>query len=95
MGRLSVVDPDLICIEPPLALSKLLDDLRSANGGRWAGLPDAVGIFADGRVALREAKVAKKDRLSAAQHGFARAARQLLGQRLDLAVVEWGYDVAE
>jgi hypothetical protein len=95
MGRLHFVNTDLICIEPGPPLSQLLDDLRAANEGSLAGLPDAIAIFPDGRVALREAKVAKKDRLNQNQHTFARAARKALGTRLDLGVVEWGYEPGE
>jgi hypothetical protein len=95
MGRLRFVNTNLICIEPKPPLSQLLDELRAANGGSLAGLPDAIGIFPDGRIALREAKVAKKDRLNENQHVFARTARKALGARLDLAVVEWGYEAAK
>lgn len=95
LGRLRLIDTELMCVEPQPPLSELLQSLHTANGGRWAGLPDAVALFPDGRIALREAKVAKKDRLNAPQHAFARAARQLLGDKLDLAVIEWGYEVAE
>lgn len=95
-GRLTLVDPELICIEASSPLSDLLESLRLANNGSLGGLPDAVAIFPDGRVAMREAKVAKKgDRLNKAQHAFAPVARQLLGEKLDLAVVEWGYEAAE
>lgn len=95
LGKLRLLDPDLICIEPPPILDELLATLRDANGGRWAGLPDAIAIFPGGRVVFREAKVARKDRLSSPQHAFARVARQVLGTKADFAVVEWGYNVAE
>jgi hypothetical protein len=49
-----------------------------------------IALFPDGRVAMREAKVRGKDRLSKTQHPFARLVRALLGGSLDLAVVEWG-----
>jgi hypothetical protein len=95
MDRYRFVNTNLICVEPAPPLSEVLDELRTANGGSFRGLPDAVGIFPDGRVALREAKLAKKDRLNKNQHSFAIAARRVLGTRLDLAVVEWGYNAAE
>jgi len=95
LGELRLLDSDLVCIEPPPILAEMFAALRAANGDRWRGLPDAVAVFPDGRIAFREAKVAKKDRLNPPQHEFARAARRLLGDRLDLAAVEWGYDVAE
>jgi hypothetical protein len=94
LGELRLLDADLVCIEPPPVLDELFAALRAANGGRWAGLPDAIAIFPDGRIVFREAKVAKKDRLNAPQHAFARIARRLLGDKLDLAAVEWGYEVA-
>jgi hypothetical protein len=95
LGQLRFIDPDLFCVEPSVLLLDLLKKLHASNGGRWAGLPDAVAIFPEGRVAFREAKVAKKDRLNEPQHAFARVARRLLGVKLDLAVVEWGYEIAE
>ena len=58
-------------------------------------MPDVIALFPDGRVAMREAKVRRKDRLSKTQHPFARVARTLLGDRLDLAVIEWGDDLAQ
>lgn len=94
-GRLRLVDTDLICIEAVSPMSDLLESLRAANNGSLRGLPDAVGIFPHGKVVMREAKVAKKDYLSKTQHSFAPIARRLLGDDLDLAVIEWGYDVAE
>lgn len=95
LGVLRLLDPDLVCIEPPGPLKELFAALRAANGGRWAGLPDAVAVFPDGRIVFREAKVAKKDRLNPPQHAFARIARALLGEKLDLTAVEWGYEVAD
>lgn len=95
LGELRLIDPDLFCIEPPAPLDELLASLRAANEGRWAGLPDAIALFPDGRVVFREAKVAKKDRLNPPQHAFARVARRLLGRKLDLAAVEWGYEALE
>jgi hypothetical protein len=90
-GRCVLVGPDLVCLPEVGPLQALVTQLRAANGGRLGGLPDVIAMFADGRVALREAKnVAAKDKLGPKQHTFARAAQQLLGSRLDLAVVEWG-----
>lgn len=89
-----LVGADLICRSKQGEMAILLDQVRQANGNRWAGLPDVIGLFADGRIVMREAKVAGKDRISQTQHKFARLARALFGQRLDLAVVEWGYEQA-
>jgi hypothetical protein len=94
LGRMKLIGGDFRCLVAEGCLGELLDQLRAANEGKWAGLSDAIGIFGDGRVALREAKVAGKDPLSRAQHGFARVAQELLGDRLDLAVVEWSYEEA-
>ena len=81
---------DLVCVEKSGELGDLLDQLRIANGNRWRGLPDVIALFPDGRVAIREAKVSGKDRVSQTQHEFSKLARCVLGDRLDLAVVEWG-----
>jgi hypothetical protein len=94
LGELRFLDANLICVAAPAVLEDLLATLYAANGRRWAGLPDAIAIFPNGSIVFREAKVAKKDRLNRPQHAFARIARQLLGDKLDLAVVEWGYEVA-
>ena len=88
-----LMGPDLVCVRKEGQLGTLLDDLRAANRGSWAGLPDAIALFPDGRVVMREAKVAKRDRISKTQHTFAQVARGLLGDRLHLSVVEWGYEV--
>ena len=94
-GRVVFMSPDLVCVESTGELGHILQQIHSANGARWAGLPDAVGIFPDGRIAMRDAKVAGKDRLSPTQHAFARVARGLFSSRLDFAVVEWGRGVAQ
>lgn len=90
-GRCVLVGPDLVCVREDGALGELLAKLRAAAGGSLGGLPDVIGLFRDGRVVMREAKnVSAHDRIGRKQHRFARLARELLGQRLDLAVVEWG-----
>lgn len=71
-GQVRFVNTDFICIAPTPPLSDILEELRVANGNSLRGLPD-------GRVALREAKRARKDRLNDNQHAFARAAREALG----------------
>jgi hypothetical protein len=89
--RFVLMSPDLVCVEPRGEVEQFLLAMRDALGGRLAGLPDALAFFPDGRVVLREAKnVGAKDRLQPTQHEFARVARRLFGQRVDLAVVEWG-----
>jgi len=90
-GRLVLVSPDLICVREEGLIKELLDVLRTETGGRLGGLPDVIAVFPDGRIAMREAKnAAKKDRLRQNQHDFARVAQKLFGDRLSLAVVEWG-----
>lgn len=89
-GRLVLMSPDLVCIELTGELSRILHAVKNATGNRWAGVPDAIAVFPDGRIVMRDAKVAGKDRVSETQHTFARAARQLFGNRIEFAVVEWG-----
>ena len=90
-GRLVLVNSDLICVQEDGQIKEILDAVRSKTSGSLSGLPDVIAVFSDGRIAMREAKVAKKDRLQKNQHNFARVAQKLFGNRLDLAVVEWGY----
>lgn len=90
-GRLVLVSPDLVCVQEEGPIQELLDVLRTDTGGNLGGLPDVIAVFSDGRVAMREAKnVAAKDRLSRKQHNFASVAQRLFGDKLNLAVVEWG-----
>jgi hypothetical protein len=90
-GKCVLVDSNFTCVPAVGRLGELLVMLRNAAGGRLGGLPDVLALFADGRVAMREAKnVAAKDRISAKQHAFAQIAQNAIGERLDLAVVEWG-----
>jgi hypothetical protein len=91
-GGVVLVGADLVCVAEEGEIRELLDSLRVATGSRLlGGLPDVIGIFPDGRVAMRAAKnIGAKDRVGPKQHAFARAAQRLLGNRLDLAVVEWG-----
>lgn len=93
-GGCVVVDQTLTCIAPDGRIREILDAVRERNQGRLAGFPDVIGIFPDGRVALREAKcLDAKDKLNAPQHKLADLLRQLLGPDLDLKVVEWGASV--
>ncbi|MPY92405.1 MAG: hypothetical protein GEV08_04830 [Acidimicrobiia bacterium] len=89
--RVVLLGPDLVCAAPEGAVAQLLGELREANGGGLGGLPDVIGGLPGGGVLMREAhNVASRDRLGSVHHEFARRARDLLGDRLDLAVVEWG-----
>ena len=62
----------------------------AANEGRLGGFPDVVAFWDDGRVSLQELKLHRKDQLKAKQHAAADCLRSLLGDRLDLRVLEWG-----
>ena len=94
-GEPVFMSPDMVCVKPTDELMNVLQQIWLKNGNRWAGLPDAIGVFPDGRIAMREAKVAGKDRLSQNQHTFARIARALFGTRVEFCVVEWGRGVKE
>jgi hypothetical protein len=90
-GRCVLVGPDLVCVAADGRFRELLDAFRHATGGRLGGLPDVLALFPEGRIAMREAKnVTAKDKVGPKQHAFARTAQRLLGERLDLAIVEWG-----
>jgi hypothetical protein len=87
-------DHTLTCIEPTGRILDVLKMVRDHNHGKLAGFPDLIGVFSDGRVALREAKcVDAKDRLNAPQHKLADLLRSLLGDKLDLKVIEWGANI--
>jgi hypothetical protein len=93
-GGCVLVDHTLTCIEPTGRILDVLKMVRDHNQGKLAGFPDVIGVFPDGRVALREAKcVDAKDRLNAPQHKLADLLRSLLGDKLDLKVVEWGANI--
>jgi len=93
-GKRVLAGPDLVCVGEVEPIRSLLNQLRVTTGRRLiGGLPDVIAFFPDGRVAMREVKYVSnryKDRLSHTQHVFANAARDLLGDRLGLAVVKWG-----
>jgi hypothetical protein len=90
-GSLVLVGSDLVCVAEDGKLKEILDAVREETGGSLAGLPDVIGYFPDGRIAMREAKnVGAKDKLGPKQHEFAPVARRVFGDRLDLGVVEWG-----
>lgn len=92
-GRLVLVNSDLVCVQEDGQIKEILDAIRAETGGRLGGLPDVIAVFSDGRISMREAKVTKKDRLQKNQHDLARVVQKLFGNRLDLAVVEWGYSI--
>ena len=92
-GGLVLVGPDLVCVEANEDIAKILNELRAAMNGKLGGLPDVIALFPNGRIAMREAKhvgTRCKDRLGPKQHALAQVAQRLFGDRLDLAVVEWG-----
>jgi hypothetical protein len=102
-GRVVFMSPDLVCVAastgnlwetlPKIRANELwevLQKIKAAMGNRWSGLPDAIAIFPDGRIVMRDMKVAGKDRLQETQHAFARIARNLFPGRIEFGVVEWG-----
>jgi len=84
------MSPDLVCIQPEPELWDVLQKIKAALGSRWSGLPDAIALFPDGRIVMRDMKVAGKDKLQETQQAFARIARKLLPGRIEFGVVEWG-----
>ena len=95
LGKLRLITPDLILVDPDPRLAEIMTELYTENKGSWAGLPDTIAEFSDGLVVMREAKVALKDRLTPNQHAFSKVAQKVLRARLNLAVIEWGHETAE
>jgi hypothetical protein len=93
-GRVVFMSPDLTCVEVTGELGDILRAIKAANNNKWAGLPDAIGVFPDGRVVMRDAKLAGKDKVSDTQHAFARIATSLFPGRVEFGVIEWGRRVA-
>lgn len=90
-GTFVFVDHLLICRPIEGRLAEIIHRVRDANGGKLGGFPDAVGLFDDGRIAMREIKnVDAKDRLGAKQHALADLMYDLFQEQLDLRVVQWG-----
>lgn len=85
------IDHTARCVEVEPTLGSMLSQLVEANGRRYGGMPDVIGRRGAG-ILMREAKRAGKDHLRPNQHTVADVARCLLGDRLDLAVVEWAHD---
>ena len=81
---------DRVCIQPEGELWDVLQKIKAALGNRWSGLPDAIALFHDGRIVMRDMKVAGRDKLQETQHAFARIARKLFPGRIEFGVVEWG-----
>lgn len=88
-GRLMLVDHSACCVHVSEQVALVVNPLREAHGS-WRGFPDVVAAKGS-TVIMREAKLdGGRDQLNANQHDFARLARTVLGDDLDLAVVEWG-----
>jgi hypothetical protein len=89
-GKCVLVDHNLICITGEENLTKILTEIQESNEGSLAGLPDVIALFPNGKISFREAKnIGSKDRLRKNQHQLADLLRDLFGDRLDLAVIEW------
>jgi len=90
-GAFVLVAADLTAVALDGPHGEIIELLREGNGGGYGGFPDVIASFPDGRIVLCELKSKlTKDRLQPNQHRFARVARALLGDRLELAVVRWG-----
>jgi hypothetical protein len=89
------MSPDLVCVELTGELWDILQKIKVATGNRWSGLPDAIAVFPDGRILMREMKFAGKDKLTETQHAFARAGRSLFPGRIEFGVTEWGHAVSQ
>ena len=89
-GRNGVMRADLHGASADEPIHGLIDRFMKANEGRLGGFPDVVAFWDDGRVSLQELKLHRKDQLKAKQHAAADCLRSLLGDRLDLKVLEWG-----
>lgn len=88
---LVLLDHTAHCVAVDGPVGVLVDSLAEANGS-LAGLPDVIASCGD-VVVFREAKQAKKDRLTSTQHAMARTARRIFGFSVDLAVIEWNSHV--
>ncbi|MCY3996308.1 MAG: hypothetical protein OXF07_09220 [Rhodobacter sp.] len=85
----TLVDERLICVDGHhTEIESVLARVREKRG-TLKGFPDVIAVFHDGRVAAREIKRVGKDSVKADQHEVADTLRDLFGQKLDLAVVEW------
>ncbi|HRQ88779.1 MAG TPA: hypothetical protein PLA50_08275 [Bacteroidia bacterium] len=90
-GTAVFVDHHLVCRPVEGRLAEVINRIRNANDGKLGGLPDVIGLFDDGRIAMREIKnIDSKDRIGAKQHALADLMRELFQEQLDLQVVEWG-----
>lgn len=93
--RAVFMSPELICVDITGELWDILQKIKAATANRWSGLPDAIAVFADGRIVMREMKFVGKDKLTKKQHAFARVAASLFPGRIEFEVIEWGRRVAE
>ena len=89
-GHAVFMSPDLICVELTGELWDILQKIKATTANRWSGLPDAIAVFPDGRIVMRDMKFAGKDKLTETQHTFARVARSLFPDRIEFGVIEWG-----
>jgi hypothetical protein len=89
-GRAVFMSPELVCVQLTRELWEILQKIKVAMGNRWSGLPDAIAVFPDGRIVMRDMKFAGKDKLTKTQHAFARIARSLFPGRIEFGVIEWG-----
>jgi hypothetical protein len=98
------MSPDLICVELTGELWDMLQKIKAATHNRWSGLPDAIAVFPDGRIVMREMKFVGRDKrthrlgrdkLTERQHAFARVIESLFPGRIEFGVIEWGRHVVD
>ena len=98
--KVVVVDERLVCVgrrvggrgecaASHVETEKILSRVLEERDGSLGGFPDVIAVFPDGRIALREVKLAGKDKVQPNQNAMADILRELFGKRADLALVEW------
>lgn len=85
-----IVNENLVCVTHSGAIGDFLEEVKALNNGKLGGFPDAIGLFGDGTIALREAKNLKnKDSLQPNQHELAALLFKAYPGNIDLKVVAW------
>lgn len=87
---IGVMNHQLIGVRPEHRIWKLIEAYKSASGKQGGGgFPDVVAFWPNQMVSMCEVKVKGKDRLNRNQIEGVRHLRSMLGERLDLRVLEW------
>jgi hypothetical protein len=91
------MSPDLICVELTGELRDMPQKIKVATHNGWSGLPDAIAVFPDGRIVMREMKFVRRDKrirrlgrdkFTDKQHAFAGVAESLFPGRIEFGVIE-------